>query len=91
MSGAIFGLCPLPHEEVSLTGVAPLPEVDIDFVEGVAKVNDPSRYGVVAFNEDETINRIVEKPTEPISEWALIGVYVFNDNVFDAVKQIKPA
>jgi len=62
-----------------------------DFVGGVAKVNDPSRYGVVAFNTDETIKRIVEKPKEPISEWALIGVYVFNDNVFDALKRIKPS
>jgi len=62
-----------------------------DFVGGVAKVNDPSRYGVVAFNEDGTIKKIVEKPKEPISEWALIGVYVFNEKVFDAVKMIKPS
>jgi dTDP-glucose pyrophosphorylase len=31
------------------------------------------------------------KPKEPISDWALIGVYLFNDKVFDAVKQIKPS
>lgn len=62
-----------------------------DFVGGVTKVNDPSRYGVVAYNEDGTIKKIVEKPKEPISEWALIGVYVFNDKVFDAVKLIKPS
>ena len=62
-----------------------------DFVGGVAKVNDPSRYGVVAFNEDGTINKIVEKPKKPISEWALIGVYVFNNKVFDAIKHIKPS
>ena len=42
---------------------------------------DPSRYGVAAFNEDGTISRFVEKPKEPISNWALIGVYVFNDTV----------
>ena len=35
--------------------------------------------------------RFVEKPKEPISNWALIGVYVFNDAVFDAVKKIKPS
>ena len=31
------------------------------------------------------------KPKEPISDWALIGVYLFNDKVFDAMKQIKPS
>jgi glucose-1-phosphate thymidylyltransferase len=35
--------------------------------------------------------RFVEKPKEPISNWALIGVYVFNDTVFDAIKKIKPS
>ena len=62
-----------------------------DFVGGVAKIKDPSRYGVVVYNEDGTIKKIVEKPKEPISEWALIGVYVFNDKVFDVVKSIKPS
>jgi len=37
------------------------------------------------------VERFVEKPKEPISNWALIGVYVFNDKVFDAIKQIKPS
>ena len=62
-----------------------------DCVVGAAKVDEPSRYGVVVFNEDGTISKFVEKPRELISEWALIGVYVFNDKVFDAVKQIKPS
>ena len=33
----------------------------------------------------------MEKPKDPISDWALIGVYVFNDRVFDAVKHLKPS
>ena len=66
-------------------------ETGSDFVGGVVKVNDPNRYGVVAFNEDGIIQRIVEKPKEHISEWALIGVYVFNNKVFDAVAQIEPS
>jgi glucose-1-phosphate thymidylyltransferase len=60
-------------------------------VVGVAKVEDPSRYGIVAFNKDGTIGRFVEKPRDPISNWVLIGIYVFNDKVFDAVKKIKPS
>ena len=33
----------------------------------------------------------MEKPKEPIGDWALIGVYVFNDRVFDALKHVKPS
>lgn len=71
------------------------PQVDIfnekksDCVLGVAKVDDPSRYGIVIFNKDGSIEKFVEKPKEPASHWALIGVYVFNDKIFDAVKKIK--
>jgi len=76
-------------------GVKPLiktfNETQSDFVGAVAEVNDPSRYGIVVFNKDGTISRFVEKPKEPISNWALIGIYVFNDRVFDALKKIKPS
>jgi glucose-1-phosphate thymidylyltransferase len=37
------------------------------------------------------VERFVEKPKEPISDWALVGLYIFNDKVFDAVKRIKPS
>jgi len=76
-------------------GVKPLidmfNETNSDCVVGTTMVKDPSMYGVVVFNEDETIKRFVEKPKEPISDWALIGVYVFNNKVFNAVKEIKPS
>lgn len=62
-----------------------------DAVIGVTHVKDPSSYGVVVFNEDGTIDRLIEKPKEPISNWALIGVYIFNQRVFQAVKKIKPS
>ena len=62
-----------------------------DCVIGVAEVDDPSRYGVVVFDEDGAIKRLVEKPRDPISRWALVGVYVFNSMIFDAVKAIKPS
>ncbi len=62
-----------------------------DCVVGVTNVSDPSNYGVIVFNEDGSIKKLVEKPKEPISNWALIGVYVFNNKIFDAVKRIKPS
>jgi len=66
-------------------------ETECDCVVGAAEVTDPSRYGVVVFNKDGTISRFVEKPKESISDWALIGVYVFNDTVFNALNQVKPS
>jgi len=62
-----------------------------DCVVGVAKVRDPRSYGVVVFNEDGSIKKLVEKPKEPISDWALIGIYIFNNKIFDAVKRVKPS
>lgn len=62
-----------------------------DCVVGVTRVNDPSSYGVVVLNEDGGAKKLVEKPKEQISNWALIGVYVFNNRIFKAVKTIKPS
>jgi len=76
-------------------GIAPLVkmfnETSSDCVVGVTQVKNPSQFGVVVFDKDGKIIRFVEKPKEPISDWALIGVYVFNDKVFDAVHRIKPS
>jgi glucose-1-phosphate thymidylyltransferase len=62
-----------------------------DCVIGVARVEEPSRYGVVVFDDKKEIKQLMEKPKQFVSEWALIGVYVFNDKIFDAVKRIKPS
>jgi len=62
-----------------------------DCVIGVTKVKDPSRYGVVVFDEARRIKKLVEKPKEPVSDWALIGVYVFNRKIFEAIERIKPS
>jgi len=62
-----------------------------DCVIGVAKVKDPSRYGVVVFDEARRIKKLVEKPKQPLSDWALIGVYVFNRKIFEAIEKIKPS
>lgn len=76
-------------------GIQPLitlfKEENNDCVVGATKVKDPKRYGVVVFNKDGTVKRFVEKPKELISEWALIGIYVFNEKVFTIVKKIKPS
>ena len=62
-----------------------------DCVVGVAKVKDPKMFGVAILGEDGKIKKLVEKPKQPVSDWALIGVYVFNAKIFGAIEKIKPS
>jgi glucose-1-phosphate thymidylyltransferase len=55
------------------------------------KVKDPSAYGVVETDEDGNIIQIVEKPKEFISEDAVIGLYVFSNEVVEMAKKVKPS
>ena len=54
-------------------------------------VSDPSRYGVVEFNEQSHIISIEEKPKKPKSNYAIPGFYFFDNNVVNYVKQLKPS
>jgi glucose-1-phosphate thymidylyltransferase len=63
----------------------------LDCVVGVCPVKDPSRFGIAELDKTGRISRLVEKPQEPKSNLALIGVYVFNSSIFGAVNQIKPS
>jgi glucose-1-phosphate thymidylyltransferase len=54
------------------------------------KVSDPQSYGIAEIDGD-TVVRLVEKPKEPRSDLALVGVYLFTPKVFDSVKAIEPS
>ena len=54
-------------------------------------VDDPQRYGVIEFNRDDEVLSIEEKPQQPKSNWAAIGVYFYDAGVVDLVKQLKPS
>jgi glucose-1-phosphate thymidylyltransferase len=56
----------------------------------LTKVPNPQMFGVAEL-EDGRVVRLVEKPSEPRSDLALVGVYMFSPAVFDAVKRIKPS
>ena len=45
----------------------------------------------MVFDKNGGITKFVEKPKDPINNWALIGIYIFNDKVFNAVRKIKPS
>ncbi len=54
-------------------------------------VAEPQHYGVAELNPDGSIKRLVEKPREPRSNLALVGIYMFDPHVHEAVRAIKPS
>ena len=57
----------------------------------LAHVPNASEFGVAELNDDGSIKRLVEKPADPPSDLALVGVYLFNSRVFEAVNSIEPS
>ena len=54
-------------------------------------VNDPERYGVAEFDADGSVTSIEEKPKEPKSNFAVVGLYFYTNNVVEIAKKIKPS
>ena len=55
------------------------------------RVKDPERYGVVEFNKDNLAISIEEKPEKPKSNYAVVGLYFYDNNVIDIAKNLKPS
>ena len=54
-------------------------------------VNDPHRYGVVEYDDDFNVISIEEKPSKPKSNFAIPGLYYYDNDVIDIAKNVKPS
>lgn len=54
-------------------------------------VRDPERYGLVEFNDDSSVRDIVEKPKNPCSNYAVPGVYFYDNQVAEIAKGLRPS
>lgn len=55
------------------------------------KVADPQRYGVVSFDKDFKALTLEEKPSAPKSNWAITGLYFYDEQVVDIARDLKPS
>ncbi len=54
-------------------------------------VNDPQRYGVVEFDDDNNVISLDEKPQKPKSNFAVPGLYFYDNSVIEVAKKLKPS
>lgn len=55
------------------------------------QVSDPERFGIVAFNKDGKVTSIEEKPQHPKSNYAIPGLYIYDNSVIAKAKKLKPS
>ncbi|HVS31295.1 MAG TPA: glucose-1-phosphate thymidylyltransferase [Thermoanaerobaculia bacterium] len=76
-------------------GITPLVEeyrsIDCNSEILLTKVPNPSQFGVAELGDDGRVLKLTEKPPKPKSDLALVGVYMFDEKIFEAAKAIKPS
>jgi glucose-1-phosphate thymidylyltransferase len=76
-------------------GLTPLLQKAVSLEEGAVvfgyKVKDPERFGVVEFDKDFHVVGIEEKPTHPKSNYAVTGLYFYDNSVIQKAKKVQPS
>src|SRR5688500_5840086 len=76
-------------------GITPLVEeyrsIDCNSEILLTKVPNPSQFGVAELSDEGRVVKLTEKPAEPKSDLALVGVYMFDERIFEAAKALKPS
>jgi len=76
-------------------GISPLiaqfAETDYNAQIVLTRVDHPEQYGVAILGDNKEIVRLIEKPKDPPSDLALVGIYMFDHHVFEAVENITPS
>ena len=55
------------------------------------EVKNPSRYGVIDFDENFNVKKVIEKPAQPPSSYAITGLYFYDSSVVEIAKSLKPS
>ena len=55
------------------------------------QVKNPSRFGVVTFDQDEKVSDITEKPKQPLSDWAVTGLYFYDGSASERARALTPS
>ena len=55
------------------------------------EVNNPEEFGVASIGQDQKVIEIIEKPKNPASNLAVVGVYIFDYSMFNKIKTLKPS
>ncbi len=57
----------------------------------LTQVENPSQFGVVVLGDDGSIKQLIEKPVNPPSNWALVGIYLFSPKIHDMTSKLSPS
>jgi len=71
--------------------VAGFEDTEVEAIIQLKEVKTPEQFGVAELGQDEQVIRLVEKPKNPPSNLALVGVYLFKPHIFAAIEKIKPS
>ena len=79
------------HGEGLFQSLARARALDTGAINFAYRVSDPQRYGIVEFDAEGRPQRLVEKPSRPKSNWAVIGLYVYDQRAPEFAAELKPS